>query len=89
MIPLVSHVRFRRAPQAKRRFGLEGRVSFVLANHVLVTGIALRRSRRGEYVFTWPATKRYGAVPDDEDARHAIHCALLEALVAEIREGSA
>jgi len=89
MTPLVSQVRFRRTPKTKRQSGLEGRITFVLANHVLVTGVALRRSPRGEYVFTWPATKRYSAVPVDEDARHALECALLTALFVEIRQGAA
>jgi hypothetical protein len=89
VIPLVSQVRFRRAPQARRHLGLEGWITFVLAGHVLISGVALRRSRRGEYVFTWPATKLYSAVPVDEDARHAIECALLTALFVEIREDAA
>ena len=95
MTAALASVRYKRATAAQRAGGLEGWISFTLAGLVAIDGVALRRSCRGAYVFSWPARKdergrlHHHVRPLDEQARHAIECALLTELFVEIREDAA
>jgi DNA-binding cell septation regulator SpoVG len=79
----ISNLRFTRAHTGG---GLLGWVSFQLEPGLLVDGVGLRRSLRGELVFSWPARKdNAGRVhhlvrPLDSAAREAVEGQLLDEL---------
>src|SRR6187431_2886801 len=50
----ISSVRFSRAHAGD---GLLGWVTFVIDNDLAISGVAVRRSLRGELVLSWPARK--------------------------------
>lgn len=92
MKPRVSATRF---VAAQAGGGLIGYVSFVLDGDVLIDGIVIRRTLRGELTLSWPARKdsrgrlHHHVRPVDDDARIELEGELLAHLHGHIREGAA
>ncbi len=58
---LVNRVRFEPAPSELRKAGLLGWISLDIADALRIDGIAVRRTRDGRRVLSFPAkTDRYG-----------------------------
>jgi DNA-binding cell septation regulator SpoVG len=82
----VTDVRFAEAPEGQHRFGLLGWIRFTLNDLVVVDGVALRRTRDGRIVLSFPRrADRHGNVhydcrPVDNVAREAIQVEVLAAL---------
>jgi hypothetical protein len=80
---MIASVRFTLAPPEQRQDGLIGWISFVLDARFAIDGVALRRSLRGEVVFSWPARKdgagrlHHHVRPLDDCTRVAIEDELL------------
>jgi DNA-binding cell septation regulator SpoVG len=95
MKPAIGSVRFQRASHSQRRRGLEGWVSFILDDHLVVDGLALRLSPTNRYSFSWPARKdtdgrlHHHIRPLNEQSRDAIEGELLAQLFPLIRGGVA
>jgi len=94
-MPTISLATFIPAPPELQGDGLLGWVSFKLDGALLVTGVALRRSRAGQYVFSWPVHRgRNGrdhhiVRPLDDAARIALEAELLLQLDPWLRGGAA
>ena len=90
--PLVSRVRFVSVPPTLRCPGLLGWVSFQTRDGLRADGVVLRRSLRGELVFSWPTKpkgpggRRFILRPVNDNARRAIEAELLEHLFPLIAE---
>jgi len=91
----VSRVRLVPAGGVSRSEGVVGWVSFATPDGLLVDGIALRVSRVGRPVFSWPARRdragrdHHVVRPLDDAARQEIEQQLLAQLAPWLREGSA
>jgi len=91
----MSSVRFVVSSQSARLQGVLGWISFHTGDGLVVDGLALRRSRSGEYQFAWPGKKdgngrvRHHVRPADDVVRQALEGELLAALFVELREGAA
>jgi DNA-binding cell septation regulator SpoVG len=86
MYPLVSSVRFTSAPVQDQQSGLVGFVSLLLAGCLRIDGIAVRRTRCGRLVLSFPvrrdAVGREHSVvrPIDDAARRDIEATVLRSL---------
>jgi hypothetical protein len=81
--PKVSAVEFRHAHHADQQRGLLGWASFVLDDAVLVDGVALRRTRAGRLVLSFPDRRHPRLRPVDDEARRAIERQVFAALDAQ------
>lgn len=89
----LSGLRFTPAPPDNADCGLLGFVSFILADAVVLDCVAIRRTRDGRVVLSFPlkhdqAGRQHSLVrPVNDAARQAITRAVVEAL--QLREGPA
>ena len=82
----LSNVEFTATREADARRGLLGWVAFVLANTLLVESVAVRRTRSGRLVLSFPrradrhGNARYDCRPVDDAARASIESLVIAAL---------
>lgn len=82
----VSEVAFSPAPEADQDRGLLGWVSFVINDALSVNGVAVRRTRDGRFVLSYPArpdavgNKCFLVRPRNDRARRHLERAVLGAL---------
>ncbi len=90
----VSGLRFAQAPAGAYSAGLLGYASFVIADLIVLDGIAVRRTRDGRLVLAFPvkhdrAGRQHPLVrPVSDAARQAITRAVVEALILQAESPS-
>lgn len=77
----ISNVTFHGASAADVKTGLIGFVEFTLNDGIRVTGVAVRRSRGGRFVLSFPAPRKVPIfAPIDDESRETIERQVFAAL---------
>jgi hypothetical protein len=77
----ISQVTFRGASVADIETGLLGFTDFVVNDSIRVTGVAVRRTRAGRFVLSFPAPRKVPIfAPIDDESRETIERQVFAAL---------